>query len=287
LPTDIQSNDQQIEQNQQQSFIDASPFLESNRASIPKTADVTENGMDISHFFERPILIQSYEWDDNTNFFDTVSPWLQYFQHAAIRPKLLGFSRLTADLEVELRINGSPFRFAQLLVSYRPLFTYNKSYNGVSVSLSDYSGGYLSEDGCVAGTTSVLPTGNSNFSILARSQRQCTYMDVATSTGGKLVLPFIHPFNALRVNSLNASESSNLSTIFGDELLSMGTMTIESLSTLRNMQTATTVGATIDIFIRAINVRAWLASGVATADPQGAERKPSEVASVVSSGVFV
>lgn len=283
MPTDIQSNDQQIEQNQQQSFIDASPFLESNRASIPKTADVTENGMDISHFFERPILIQSYEWDDNTDFFNTVSPWLQYFQHAAIRPKLLGFSRLTADLEVELRINGSPFRFAQLLVSYRPLFTHNKTYSGTSVSLSDYSGGYLTEDGCVSGNTSVLPTGSSNFSILARSQRQCTYMDVATSTGGKLVLPFIHPFNALRVNSLNASESSNLSTIFGEELLSMGTMTIESLSTLRNMQTATTVGATIDIFVRAINVRAWLASGVATADPQGAERKPSEVASVVSS----
>lgn len=74
--------------------------------------------MDISHFFERPILVQTYEWDDGTDFFQTMQPWYSYFSHAAIRPKLLGFSRLTSDLEVEFRLNGSPFRFSRILASY-------------------------------------------------------------------------------------------------------------------------------------------------------------------------
>lgn len=283
MPTDIQAIDQQIEQNQQQAFIDASPFLQTDRASVPSSADVTQNGMDISHFFERPILVQTYEWDDNTSFFEVLPPWYDYFTHASIRPKLLGFSRLTADLEVEVRINGSPFRFAQMLLSYRPLFSHVKTFSGNGVSLSDYSGGYLKEDGCMIGSTISLPSGGTNMSLLARSQRQCTYVDVATSTGGKLILPFIHPFNALRINQLKGVDADDLTSLFGMELMSMGALCFESLSILRNMQTATTSGVTIDVFVRAINVRTWLASGVATAEPQGAERKPSQIASSIAS----
>lgn len=288
MPTDIQATEQVIESNQQQAFIDASPFLESDRAEIPRSATITQNGMDISHFFERPILIKSFEWDDNTSFFETENPWYDYFSHAAIRPKLLGFARLTADLEVELRVNGSPFRFSQLLLSYRPLFCSAKTYSGTPISLADCSGGYLVEDGCAAGSINVVPTGGTAFTLLARSQRQCTYLDVATSTGGKLVLPFIHPFNALRVNQLNGTYASDITTVFGEELNAMGTLTMESLATLRNMQVATTAGVTLDLFVRAVNVRAWLSSGVATADPQGSERKPSEIASVAANvaGMF-
>lgn len=282
MPTDIQAIDQSMEQHQQQAFIDAAPMLESDRNQIQPTATITQNGMDISHFFDRPILVKTFEWDDNTTFFEYFSPWYLYFSHSAIRPKLLGFSRLTSDLEVEFRLNGSPFRFSRLLVSYRPLFYYAKTISGSGVSLSDYSGGYLYEDGCQSGATSVNPSGSSSFTLLARSQRQNTYLDVATSTGGRLVLPFIHPFNALRVNALSSSDSGNQGTVFGEELLSMGTVTVESLATLRNMQVATTAGVTIDVFVRAVNTRAWLASGVATADPQGNEYKPSTIASSIA-----
>lgn len=273
-----------METHQQQAFIDAAPFLESDAAFIPTKATVTENGMDISHFFERPILVQSWEWDDNMSFAEQISPWYSYFSHASIAPKLLGFSRLSADLEVEIRINGSPFRFSQILASYRPLFSLYKTRGNDPCSLSDYSGGYLPEDGCiVAGTTLKVFSGGVGFTILARSQRQCTYLDVATSTGGKLVLPFVHPFNALRVNNMVGTDVTNRGTLFGQELIAMGTLHLESLATLRNMQTATTAGVTIDLFVRAINARAWLSSGVATAIPQGQERKPSQIASSIAS----
>ncbi len=287
MPTDIQIDNTTMEDHQQQTFIDAAPFLETDRSYVPMKATITENGMNISHFFERPILVQSYEWDDGTTFAEQISPWYKYFSHPSIAPKLLGFSRLTADLEVEMRINGSPFRFSQILASYRPLFSMYKSLGSsgsTPCSLSDYSGGYLPEDGCsVAGNSLKAFSGCTNFTLLARSQRQCTYLDVATSTGGKMILPFVHPFNSLRVNNMVGSDAVNQLTLFGLELTSMGTLTLESLSTLRNMQVATTAGVTIDVFVRAINARAWLASGVATAVPQGQERKPSQVASTVAS----
>lgn len=277
-----------MEVHQQQTFIDASPFLENDMSYIPTKATVTQNGMDISHFFERPILVQSWEWDDNTSFAEQLSPWYSYFSHASIAPKLLGFSRLSADLEVEIRINGSPFRFSQIMASYRPLFSMYKTRANDPCSLSDYSGGYLPEDGCiVAGTTLKNFSGGVNFTLLARSQRQCTYLDVASSTGGKLVLPFVHPFNALRVNNMIGTNATNQATLFGQELTAMGTLHFESLATLRNMQVATTAGVTIDVFVRAINAKAWLSSGVATAVPQGQERKPSQIASSIASAASV
>lgn len=283
LPAEISQDNITTEVVQQQTFLDGSPSQEAGSAFAPSSATITENGMDISHFFERPLLVTSWEWDDGSDFFQTLSPWYSYFTSDAIRPKLLGFSRMTADLEVEFRLNGSPFRFSQLLVSYRPLFNYVKTTSSGPRSLSDYSGGYLPEDGCsVNGTDLVAPSGSSDYTILARSQRQCCYMDIAKSTGAKMVLPFIHPFNSFRVNALPTGDVSRRNTLFGQELYSMGTVTVESLSTLRNMQTSTTAGVTVDVFVRATNVRAWLASGVATAEPQGSERMPSTTASSVA-----
>ena len=162
--------------------------------------------MDISHFFERPLLLKTYEWDDNATFLEYYTPWLEYFTHPMIAPKLLGFSRLVADLEVELRINGSPFRFGQILASYRPLFSPYKRANSKPVSLSDYSGGFLPEDGCRIDTTWLTSvSGSTDMTLLARSQRQCAYIDVASSSGCKFIFPFIHPFNSLRVSNVNST----------------------------------------------------------------------------------
>jgi len=249
--------------------------------------------MDLSHFFERPILIKTLEWDDNTTLFQVENLWTQYFTHKVIWPKLLGFSRMTCNLEVEIRVNGSPFRFGDVLVSYRPLFQ-----SDVDGYLSNYSGGYLTEDGCVSTYVSgfsVNPS-SSAASLIARSQRQSCYLQVAKSIGCKMVLPFIYPFEALRVTSLAHDPAVSLSvtkmqdTTFYKSLASLGSLTFESLCTLRNTQVTSGVGVTIDVFVRAVNVRAWLASGVAAMEPQGKKGKgeegikPSQVTSAIAAG---
>ena len=152
-----------------------------------------------------------------------------------------------------------------------------------SVSQSRYTGVYLPEDGVQFNTLSVNPTGSTDFTLMARSQRQCAYINISRSEGCVLELPFIHPFDCLRVNSMMGTFAADSNTLFGQELASMGTLTLESLAKLRNMQTASTTGVTIDYFISAYNVKAWLSSGVATVTPQGMELKPSKIASSVAS----
>lgn len=251
--------------------------------------------MDVSHFFERPILVKSYEWDDNTDFFQSINLWTEYFTHRVIWPKLLGFSRMTANLEVELRINGSSFRFGDILASYRPLF--NPDIDGF---LADYSGGYLPEDGCYkTGAThpNTQPSANA-YTLIARSQRQSTYLVVSQSIGAKMVFPFVYPFEALRMTSLEhnpavpADVTKMKATTFYKSLDSLGRLTMESLSPLRNTQLATNVGVTIDVFVRAVNVHVWLASGAAALKPQGKKIagkggesiKPSQVSAAVAVG---
>lgn len=251
--------------------------------SISRT--ITTNGMDVSHFFERPLLLHTYEWDDNTQFFQTLQPWL-YFSHPAIAPKLRGFARLKADLVVEIRVNGSPFRFSQALVSYRPLFQRVKLTNDTTpmpVPFAEFSGGYLPEDGFQVKALANDPSGWSNATLMARSQRQSAYVDVASSRGVTMSLPFIHPHDALIVSNLVSDTSSATPdrTFFYQSLASMGTLTIESVANLRNLQPPTAVGVSIDIFVYAKNVTAWLSSGTASLNPQGDELVPSKVLSVM------
>jgi len=250
--------------------------------------------MDISHFFERPILLSTTEWKDATSYFATFNLWASYFSHPTIWPKLLGFSRMTANLEVEIRINGSPFRFGEIMVSYRPLFS-----SDLNANLCNMSGGYIPEDGCVStvvGFPSVNPSSN-RLTLVARSQRMHTFLKVSSSTGSKMVLPFIYPYEAIRMTSLQydpavAAEVTNMkNTTFYKSLMGLGTLTMESLSPLVNTQTASTTGVTIDIFVRASNVRVWMASGTATFKPQGREEgkgvesvKPSVITSAIALG---
>lgn len=250
--------------------------------------------MDISHFFERPLLLKTIEWDDNNVLFDATNWWTEYFTHRAIWPKLLGYSRMTANLELEFRVNGSPFRFGDVLVSYRPLFHPN-----ISTHLANFSGGYLPEDGCIGSDPSFpsIQPFSSDQSILARSQRQSVYLIVSESKGGKMVLPFIYPFESLRMTSLehdpavSADVTRMKNTTFYSSLLGLGVVTMESLSVLRNTQIATSVGVSIDVFVRAVNVHVWMASGVAAMKPQGSSgkgeesMKPSQVSSIIAAGL--
>ena len=131
-----------VQTQQQTTFADTEMNVSVEKASEDYRT-ITQNGMDISHFFERPINIQSYEWDDETAFFQTISPWYDYFKNVSIRQKLRGYSRMTCDgLELDFRVNGSPFRYSSIMVSYRPLFlshqTIEEDY-GVRYSVFQYT----------------------------------------------------------------------------------------------------------------------------------------------------
>lgn len=260
----------------------------STRTVSESYRSITENGMDISHFFERPINIQTYEWDDETSFFEVVSPWYDYFKNTTIRQKLRGFSRMTCEgLELEFRVNGSPFRYSSVLASYRPLFCYVKrlaivgelstAYYGIPNA--EFSGGHIWQDGVEdPGTQKDIlanetPIGCTLGSLICRSQRQHVYLDVASSSGGKMVLPFIYPKEAIELDYTDAQgnflEDYMIFSYFMRTLRGLGTLHMESLAPLRTLQAATTAGCTIQLYAKPVGVKAWMASGNAAYSVQG------------------
>lgn len=288
LAENMNQNDTTVVREQQITFADSEANISVEMASMDHRT-ITQNGMDISHFFERPINTQTYTWDDETTLFAAVVPWFDYFQSPTVRQKLRGFSRMTCEgLEVELRVNSSPFRYSSVLVSYRPLFCYTKRLKidseGVEtyypIPNAEFSGGHIYEDGVedpgdqLALLANVQPSGNTLSSYMARSQRQHAYLDIASNSGAKLILPFMYPKEAIE---LDFGDFYNVVT--NDEYLSrsyfmramrgMGTLHIESLAPLRNLQTADIAGCTIQMYVRPIGVRVWMASGVAAYDTQG------------------
>lgn len=262
----------------------------STAASALDYRTITDNGMDISHFFERPIKLLDVEWDDNTSFFQTYSIWYQYFGRSTVRQKLRGFSRMACEgLEIDFRVNGSPFRYSSILASYRPLFSAHKRIQQTEddsitryypIPFCDFSGGHILEDGLAdpgyQSTEGFNTTadGGTTATLLARSQRQCVYLDVASSQGAKMVIPFIYPKEALQLDFCSLPNDSAFTkyanrSYFMRSLMGLGTLTMESLHVLRNLQTATTNGVTVTIYARPIGVRAWMSSANASLDRQG------------------
>lgn len=285
-------NEPHIEVQQQLTFADSEVDVSTVRVPMDHRT-ITQHGMDISHFFERPMNIYSSEWDDNTSFFQTFSPWYDYFSRPAIRQKLRGFSRMTCEgLEVDFRINGSPFRYGAILASYRPLFSTVKRYQQTEsdnitryypVPNAEFSGGHILEDGVsdpgyqatgASSSQNVTPSGGTVFTLLPRSQRQHVYLDVASSRGGKMILPFIHPKEALQLDFCSLQYGSEFNkyrnrSYFMRSLDGMGTIFLESLHDLRNLQTATTNGVQLQVYVKPIGVKVWLASATASYDQQG------------------
>ncbi len=251
---------------------------------------ITSNGMDISHFFERPIKVYDGEWD-NSSYFLEISPWYLYFSKDLPRQKLRGFGRMACEaMEIDIRINGSPFRYGALLASYRPLFSSTKRFvytqDGIDtyfpIPYADFSGGHIYEDGVSdpgsqdSSSANVDPAGGTLSSILARSQRQHVHLDVASSQGGKMVIPFLYPKEAIDLDFSLVSETSDvlfakykIRSYFMRTLKALGTMHIESYAALGNLQTATTNGVSIQIYCRPLGVKAWMASGSSGFDNQG------------------
>ncbi len=251
---------------------------------------VTDNGMDISHFFERPIKLFDKEWDDDATLFDSYSIWYQYFCRSTVRQKLRGFSRMVCEgLEIDFRVNGSPFRYGSVLVSYRPLFCRFKrieqtEVDGIKrfypVPYCDFSGGHILADGVSDPGTqttesyNMAPDGGTTATLMARSQRQSVYLDVASSQGAKMVIPFVCPKESLQLDFCSlpndaAFEKYANRSYFMRSLMGLGTLTMESLHQLRNLQASTTNGVTITAYARPLGVRAWMSSANASLDRQG------------------
>lgn len=183
----------------------------------------TSTNIDLGNFFQRPVLIQTYSWAENTLFTQSFSPWKDYFNTASVKKKLDNFHLIRCNLNLKFVINASPFYYSCVMVTYRPL--------------SNLASGDYYEPCAVNGGTGI-----SDQTLMGRSQRPRVMLYPQNSQGGSLKLPFFYPKNWLNVNV--AKDFENMGTINMDTLFMV----------LENANNVTGTGCTIQVYAWADSV---------------------------------
>lgn len=166
---------------------------ESVRSNPDSTFQATENNdVSLQNFFSRPIVVATVPWNIGTGLADGFNPWTLYFNNPRVVNRISNYANLRCKLHIKAIVNGSPFHYGRVLVSYHPL-----------ADLCDMN----------PNNRALVPD-----DAIAESQRPHFFIDPSLSEGGSLELPFFWIKNALSI--VNA------------EWESMGTIYYRSLNTL-------------------------------------------------------
>lgn len=155
-------------------FSDAHPGYEDMRGSItnPLVASMEDVAVSLDKFFERPLLIQTNQWEINQPFNLEFDPWRNFFENRRVINKLANFKLMKATLCLKITLNGTSMHYGRLLASYRPL----PDFDARTVVRAN-----IFED-----------------QILA-SQRPHVYLNPTISQGGCMELPFFTPYTMLDI----------------------------------------------------------------------------------------
>ncbi len=234
----------------------------------------------LGEWFARPIKIFHWEWDEETPFATRFIPiWKDYFTTPIIRRKLEGFSRMRADLKVKILVNGSPFRYGELMMSYRPLYSIQGA--GDNTLMPYFSGGMIAGD--IISEPGGYPdqdfaqVANDKSTLMARSQRPNLRIQPHINSGGIMTIPFVYFKDALEITQVDGER-------FAQRLRELGTLTVENLVTLKSTAEANSTGVSITMYVWAENVDLW---GPTSVTAQGIDEfeetlEPSAAASTVA-----
>lgn len=174
-----------------------------------------DGSADLADFLSRPVLLHTENIPISENLYrHQFKPWTLFFSDAAIRRKIYNFAYIKCNLHVKFVINASPFHYSLLMASYRPLNSKNPLGRLITI--------------------------NQTRSTVSESQMPNVLMEASTSTGGELVLPFVWPYNGLRIDKQ-------------EDFDSMGDIILQTITPLR-AATATTTNVTISVFAWATDV---------------------------------
>lgn len=134
------------------------------------TFSSADTGDKVQDFFERQVLIKTFQWQVGVPLFEQFNPWTLFFENRKVINRLINFKLLRANLHVKFLVNGNAFYYGRAMASYIPLHLYDQHTRireGIQADLVE------------------------------ASQRPHIYIDPTTSTGGELVLPYFYPRNAM------------------------------------------------------------------------------------------
>lgn len=173
------------------------------------TRSVTEDpDVSFEKFFERPVFIHGLQWAVGTQPTVNLEPWKLWMQNTRVANRLNNFRNFRGRLHVKVVINGTPFHWGSLMVSYYPL---PRTSRGVVNNVTHYE-------------TNTPTSGD----IMRMSQRQHILLDPATSNGGEMIFPFFWDDDCF--------------DLIGGDPEALGTMTIQGLARLRHATGTQSVG---------------------------------------------
>jgi hypothetical protein len=137
---------------------------------------------DLGAFLSRPVKIYSATWSTGVGFSAEIDPWSLFLNNLNVNRRIENYYLLRGDLDLKIMINGNPFYYGRMLVSYNPLSTFR---------LFD-----------------ALP--GEGLYVYQASQRPHIFLDPTTSTGGNMCVPYFYPKNWV---SLPYGEYDKLGTL--------------------------------------------------------------------------
>jgi len=154
-------------------FTDALNVVNDLSTTMDSTALCTEDNLSLSAFLARPFRIRSFSWNPSVTFNEDFNPWNDFLTRTNVVEKIKYYRLIRGTLHVKFVLNGSKFHYGRLVACYEPL---------------PNSKGFYSQF-----PTAIINT----MSLMALTQRPCSYLDPCTSQGAEMILPFIFPKDAI------------------------------------------------------------------------------------------
>lgn len=159
-------------QHQTVKFVDAHPGYETS--TVSQVDEITSSSfpkdVPLDLYFSRPIRIADFLWNVNGVVETSFEPWDLYFTNPRITNRMSNYRMMRANLKVKIMVNGTPFHYGRIMMSYQPLPT----TDGYTVDRP-----LIVED------------------VVEASQRPHVWIDPTNSQGGELTLPFFWNENGL------------------------------------------------------------------------------------------
>jgi len=173
----------------------------------------------LTQFLSRPLRIYNASWVAGGTLTNLeFQPWDLFFNSTNVKFKMHNYAFINCKLNLKVVVNASPFFYGAAMLSYLP---------NTQISSSTIN--------------SLIPNNNdSRYSPLSTRQKIMIYPQ--TSQGGELVLPFFYHKNWLSVKVRS-------------DFQSMGTCTLQSLTTLQEASTSTGTSVSIVIYAWATDVK--------------------------------
>lgn len=192
-------------------FVDGDNNSRGNTAvETPVSREIYDSTFDIANFFSRPVEITSGTWAVDGELDVVFNPWNLWAVNARISNRLNNYKFFDGELCVKLVINGNPFAWGCLMMSYLP--NSNPSFS--------------------------ITTDPRNFQpstffcdIMQASQRMHVLIDPTTSKGGELCLPLHSQYTG---HNLTSTAFANVGEIW-----------LRSINTLRQLGSTKPISYTV------------------------------------------